>query len=94
MGETHSEVKREEWMEDAEFRREYEAPEEEFAIIRLLVGARARAVLSQTQLAQRMGSTQSAIARLEGGKVMPSLATLRCYGEATASRLSVRMDAA
>jgi len=93
MGKTTAEL-RKEWMKDPEFRREYEALEEEFAIIRLLVGARARAGLSQAELAQRMGTTQSAIARLEGGKVMPSLATLRRYAEATGSRLSVRMDAA
>jgi len=47
MGKTTAEL-RKEWMKDPEFRREYEALEEEFAIIRLLVGARARAGLART----------------------------------------------
>lgn len=93
MGKTAAQLHKE-WMKDPEYRREYEALEDEFAIIRLLVGARARAGLSQAELARRMGTTQSAIARLEGGKVMPSLATLRRYAEATGSRLDIRMDAA
>lgn len=84
----------ERWMKGAEYRREYDALEDEFAIIDALIRARARAGLSQAELARRMGTTQSAIARLEGGKVMPSLATLRRYAEATGSRLHVSMDAA
>jgi len=84
----------EEWMRDPEYRREYEALGEEFAIIRTLIAARTRAGLNQAELARRMGTTQSAIARLEGGKVSPSLATLRRYAEATGSRLDVSLTAA
>lgn len=83
-----------EWMKDPAYRREYEALEGEFAIIHALVGARARAGLSQAELARRMGTTQSAIARLEGGKVSPSIATLRRYAEATGSRLNFTLEAA
>jgi len=93
VGKTLAELKPE-LLADPAVRAEYEALEEEFAIIRLLVGARARAGLSQAELARRMGTTQSAIARLEGGKVNPSLATLRRYAEATGSRLDLRMYAA
>ncbi|MFQ5347961.1 MAG: helix-turn-helix domain-containing protein, partial [Rhodothalassiaceae bacterium] len=87
----HAEMKRE-MLADAAVRAAYEALEDEFAIIDALVRARARAGLSQAELARRMGTTQSAIARLEGGKVMPMIATLRRYAEATGSRLSFRMD--
>ena len=41
------------------------------------------------ELARRLGTTQSAIARLEGGRVSPSFATLRRYAEATGTRLTV-----
>ena len=42
------------------------------------VAARAHAGLTQQELAQRMGTTQSVIARLEGGKSRPSTVALRC----------------
>lgn len=77
------------WMEDPEFREEYARADEEFALVEALVCARAAANLTQAQLAQRLGTTQSAIARLEGGKVSPSFATLRRYAEATGTRLTV-----
>ena len=54
-----------------------------------LVRARAAAKLTQAELAQRLGTTQSAVARLEGGRVSPSFATLRRYAEATGTRLTV-----
>src|SRR5690606_15832492 len=50
---------------------------------------RTEARLSQAELAKRLGTTQSAIARLEGGGVSPSLSTLRRYAEATGTKLQV-----
>jgi transcriptional regulator with XRE-family HTH domain len=57
-----------------------------------MIEARVRAGLTQTQLAQRMGTTQSAIARLEGGRSSPSIATLRRLAAVTNSRLVLRLD--
>ncbi|MCK0197756.1 helix-turn-helix domain-containing protein [Ancylobacter sp. 6x-1] len=51
------------------------------------------AKLSQAELAMRLGTTQSAIARLEGGGVSPSLSTLRRYAEATGTKLHVELVA-
>ena len=76
-------------MEDPEFREEYARADDEFALIEALVRARAAAKLTQAQLAERLGTTQSAIARLERGRVSPSFATLRRYAEATGTRLTV-----
>jgi transcriptional regulator with XRE-family HTH domain len=73
------------WMKDPEYRKEYEALEDEFA----LIAARARAGLSQAQLAKRMKTTQSAIARLESGRAKPSTRTLQRYAEATGHRLKI-----
>ena len=56
-----------EWFKDPEFVREYDALEEEFALATALIKARADAGLTQEELAQRMGTTQSAIARAEEG---------------------------
>ncbi len=78
-------------MEDPAFREEYARAEEEYALIEALVRARTAAKLTQAELARRLGTTQSAVARLEGGRVSPSFATLRRYAEATGTRLMVRL---
>jgi transcriptional regulator with XRE-family HTH domain len=46
-----------------------------------LIKARTRAGLSQAELAVRMGTSQSAIARLESGQTLPSTKTLLRYAE-------------
>jgi len=76
------------WMKDPDYRREYDALEEEFA----LISARARAGLSQAQLAKRMKTTQSAIARLESGRAKPSTRTLQRFAEATGHRLKISFE--
>ncbi len=81
-------------MKDPEFRVEYARIEEEYALIEAMVRARAAANLTQAELALRLGTTQSAVARLEGGRVSPSFATLRRYAEATGARLSVSLELA
>jgi transcriptional regulator with XRE-family HTH domain len=53
-----------------------------------------RAGLTQEQLAEKMQTTQSTIARLESGRSFPSLRTLARYAEATGSRAVVRLEAA
>lgn len=47
--------------------------------------------LSQRELAERVGTTQSAIARLEGGNISPSLPTLDKIAEALGAELSVAL---
>lgn len=69
---------------------EYDALEEEFALINELLGARAKAKLSQAQVAQRMGTSQSAVARMEGGHT-PSLSSLRKYARAVGRRVEIRL---
>lgn len=79
-------------MEDPEFREEYARAEEEYALVEQLVRARTAAKLTQAELARRLGTTQSAVARLEGGRVSPSIATLRRYAKATGTRLMVGLQ--
>ena len=79
------------WLRDPEVRTEYDALEEEFALARELILARSRAGLSQAEVAQRMGTTQSAVARLEGGRAKPTLLTVERYAKATGSRAVVRL---
>lgn len=79
---------------DAETLAEYEAQAPEFAIARELIAARVRAGLTQAEIAVRMQTTQSTIARMESGRTLPSLRTLSRYAEATGSRAVVRLEAA
>lgn len=78
-------------MEDPAFRAEYEKADTEYALIEALIRARTKARLSQAELARRIGTTQSAIARLEGGNVSPTLTTLKRYAEATGARLQIEI---
>ena len=75
-----------------EVRREYDALEEEFALILEVAKARQRAGLSQAELAKRMKTTQSTIARLESGRGLPSTRTLSRYAKATGHRLKISFE--
>jgi ribosome-binding protein aMBF1 (putative translation factor) len=79
---------------DPEVRAEYDALAPEFEIASELLRARLRAGLSQAELAARMGTSQSTIARLESGQTLPSTKTLLRFAQATGSRFQVRLLAA
>ena len=64
---------------------------EEFALARELIAARTRARLSQGEVARRMGTTQSVVARLESGKRTPSMRTMQRFAEAVGGHLVVRI---
>ena len=80
------------WLKRPGYKAAYDALEEEFAIASALIEARARAGLTQEQVAERMHTTQTAIARLESGKTMPSTRTLERFAEATGSRLRISLE--
>lgn len=71
---------------------EYDALSDEFDMARELITARSRAGLTQADVAQRMGTTQSVIARLEGGKRHPSMRTVQRYAQAVGGRVVVRIE--
>jgi transcriptional regulator with XRE-family HTH domain len=79
-------------LKDPEVRKEYDALEEEFALIAEVARARMRAGLSQAQLAKRMKTTQSTIARLESGRGKPSTRTLSRFAKATGHRLKISFE--
>jgi predicted transcriptional regulator len=84
----------EEWLKDPAVKAEYDRLAPEFEIASELIRARARAGLSQAELAERMGTSQSAIARLESGRTLPSAKTLLRFAEATKSKVELRLTAA
>jgi DNA-binding XRE family transcriptional regulator len=72
-------------------KKEYDALEEEFALSGELIGARAKAKLTQAQVARRMGTSQSAVARLESGRA-PSLTSLRKYARAVGRKVEIKLS--
>lgn len=79
---------------DPGYRAAYEALESEFSLVNSLIRARMRARLSQAQVAERMGTTESAVSRLESGRSMPSTRTLERYAKATGHSLQIRLKPA
>jgi DNA-binding XRE family transcriptional regulator len=75
------------------FKKAYDALEEEFALARELIGARARANLSQEEVARRMGTSQSAVARMESGRTLPSTTSLVKYAKAVGHKVQIKFKA-
>jgi ribosome-binding protein aMBF1 (putative translation factor) len=80
------------WLKDPAFVKAYDDLEEEFSVIFVVMEARAKAGLSQAQLARKMKTTQSAIARLESGKAHPSTRTLWKLAAATGTKLKISFE--
>lgn len=83
-----------EWMKDAAFRAEYERLKPEFALALALIKAREKAGMTQAQVARRMGTSQSVVARIESGQNPPNLKTLERYAEAVGRRIQIKLVAA
>ena len=79
---------------DPSTRAAYDAQADEFAMARELIAARTQAGLTQADVAERMGTTQSTVARLEGGNAAPSLRSLQRYAHAVGCRAVVRLERA
>jgi transcriptional regulator with XRE-family HTH domain len=77
------------WSRNDDYKAAYDGLEEEFRLARALIEARTAAGLSQSQLARRMKTSQSYIARIEGGKVRPSTDALERFAQATGTRLRI-----
>ena len=82
------------WSEDPEYRKAYDQLGPEFEISRSLIEARTRAKLTQAELAKRMNTTQSVVARLESGRTRPSTRTLEKIAQATRTRLRISFEPA
>jgi transcriptional regulator with XRE-family HTH domain len=89
---THKELKSRA-LERDDVRAEYDRLDEEFAFLDEFLKARAAAGMSQAEVAERMGTTQSAVARMESGhgRHSPSLSTLRKYARALGYRVDLRL---
>jgi DNA-binding XRE family transcriptional regulator len=74
------------------FREAYDELEDEYRLARELLAARAEAGLTQEEVAASMGTTKSAVSRLEGpGKHSPSVSTLQKYARAVGCEIEIRL---
>ena len=87
LGELHQK-----WLKRPGYRQAHKALEAEFNLAAAMLEARAHAGLTQEQLARRMRTTQTAIARLESGRTKPSTRTLERIARATDMRLIISFE--
>ena len=78
-------------LDSPEVKAEYDKLKPEYASVREMLQARKRARLTQEQVAERMGTTKSAVARLESASHKPSMRSLERYAAATGHRIEWRL---
>jgi DNA-binding XRE family transcriptional regulator len=77
------------WMKNPHYKAAYDELADEFAWASALIDVRTHAGLTQEEIAERMGTTQQVISRLESGRVKPSTRTLERYAQATGTKLMI-----
>ncbi len=91
---THNELKQK-MLNNPKVRIAYDDLEDEFSVFDELLRARMSAGLTQSEVAERMGTKTPAIARLESGggrkQHSPSLSTLRKYAEAVGCHVEIKL---
>jgi ribosome-binding protein aMBF1 (putative translation factor) len=80
------------WSKDPAYRTAYDALEKEFALAAAIAEARSRAGLTQAEVAERMQTTQSNIARMEAGRTIPSTRTLEKFAQAIGAKLKISFE--
>lgn len=91
---THEELKQKA-LQNQKVLHEYEELALEFQLLKEMLHARKEAGLNQSQIAERMGTKQAAITRLESalstGRLSPSISTLKKYAQAVGCHLDIRL---
>lgn len=83
--------KKEAFAKDPELKKAYDALELEFSIIEQVIRKRLEKGLTQKELAEKIGTKQSAIARLESGNANPSIAFLGKVAKALGGKLQISL---
>lgn len=81
-----------ELLKNPEVKAEYEALEPEYELMRQIINARIEQNMTQKQLAEKIGTKQSSIARLESGNYNPSYQFLQKIANALGKRLTVSLQ--
>ena len=80
------------WMKREDYRSALAELAPEYELAREIIKTRVAADLTQEQLARKMGTTQSVIARLESGRTRPSTQTLEKLAAATGTQLRIKFE--
>ncbi|MBI5721428.1 MAG: helix-turn-helix transcriptional regulator [Burkholderiales bacterium] len=80
------------WQHEPAYRQAYGELDEEFALAEEIAQARSRAGLTQAEVAERMHTTQSNIARMEAGRTTPSTRTLEKFAQAIGAKLRISFE--
>lgn len=80
---------RKQWLADPNVKAAYDEHVLEFAIAEKMIEARLKAKLTQVQVAEKMGTTQSVVARLESGTKLPALRTIARYAKALGKHIEL-----
>ncbi|MCD8224869.1 MAG: helix-turn-helix domain-containing protein [Clostridiales bacterium] len=81
-----------EQLKNPEFREEYDALEPEFSIIQSMIDARRETGITQKQLSERTGISQSDISKFERGGGNPSIRTLRRLAAGLGMRVKIEFQ--
>ncbi len=82
---------RKELLSDPETKREYDKLVPRYTVISEVIAARLKRGMTQAEVAKKIGTRQSAIARLEGGNVNPTLDFLEKIAEVLGHKLTVHL---
>ncbi len=85
---------KDEWLKDPAFRAEYDRLKPEFALALALIMARTKAGMTQADVAKKMRTTQSVVARIESGRKPPNSKALARYATAVGRRIELKLVAA
>lgn len=78
-----------ELLKNKKVKKAYEELSPEFELVQMIIDKRVKKGLTQTQLAKKIGTKQSAISRLEKGSYNPTVAFLRNVAEALDAKLNI-----
>ena len=81
-----------ELLADPAVKKEYDKLAPRYAIISEIISARIKRGMTQRQIAEKMGTKQSAIARLESGNSNPSISFLEKLARVLDYKLTVKIS--
>jgi ribosome-binding protein aMBF1 (putative translation factor) len=88
-----SELKKE-WIKDPDIEKHYKDLKPEFEMAREFIRARVNSNMTQSDVAKKMKTTQSVIARLESGKAVPTMKTIGRFAKAVGMNFEFHFVAA